>query len=238
MTRTPPSGSSRDSPSAGDAASPVAADQLRQLLDELDDARAEAREIAGGLTDRQLWWRPGPDRWSVGECLDHLVRTGEAYLPGIDRGLARAEEEALTSRGPYSRGFLGRWLVRGMEPPPRLSVPAPELFLPRRGSDAAPPPGGGDPAPGGGGRDGGDPGPDGAAEPLPRFLALQDRLEQRVERAAGLDLEAVRVPSPVLSFLSINLYAALAYLTAHQRRHLWQAETVTEADGWPGTGGA
>lgn len=229
---TPPT-SPADAPPSGPR---PAHEQLRRLLDELDEARREARELAADLTARQLWWRPEPGRWSVGECLDHLVRTWEAYLPGIERALARAEDEGLTADGPFGRGFLGRWIVRTLEPPPGLRIPAPEAFLPRRaapdglpaterGSDG---PRSTDGAPGGG--------TVGDASPLRRFLRLQDRFARRIERGDGLDLEAVRVASPVLPLVSLNLYAVFCLLTAHQRRHLWQARKVTEADGWPGGG--
>lgn len=180
--------------------------QLRDLLRELDENREAARSVAEGLSGAALRRRPDPGAWSVAECLDHLVRTGEAYYPGIDRALDRAREEGLRSEGPFSRGFLGRWLVRGMEPPPSLKVPAPAAFRPDPPEDVSTE----------------------ADDPLERFLEHQDELARRVREADGLDLEAVTVRSPVLSFLRINLYAALAYLAAHQRRHLWQARRAVD----------
>lgn len=203
--------------------------QLRRLRAELRKAREEARSVAAGLSRRQTWWRPEPGSWSVGECLDHLVRTGEAYLPDIDRALAEARDGGLEAEGPFSRGFLGRWLVRGMEPPPGFGIPAPQAFLPRRVRSGRP----------GAGRS---PGAGSAADapdgdpPLPRFVSLQGRLERRLEEAEGLDLETVHVPFPVAPLLRINLFAGFAYLAAHQRRHLWQARQVKEEEGWPGAG--
>ena len=181
-------------------------EQLLDLLGELDENREAARSVVGRVSGSELRRRPDPDAWSVAECLDHLVRTGEAYFPAIDRALGRARDEGLRSEGPFSRGFLGRWLVRGMEPPPGFGVPAPKAFRPELPEDVSAE----------------------AEDPLARFLEHQEGLARRIREADGLDLEAVKVPAPVASFLRINLYACLAYLSAHQRRHLWQARQVAE----------
>lgn len=205
-------------------------DQLRRLVEELGENRAAAT-LTDDLTTVQLRWRPEPESWSVAECLDHLVRTGESYLPEIDRALERAREEDFRAEGPFSRGFLGRWLVRGMEPPPGLRIPSPGDFLPRIGEDAYPAADAERAAPPGSG-----PAPDGkpAAAVLSRFREHEEQLASRIRDADGVDLEAVSVPFPVAPFLRINLLAAFAYLSAHQRRHLWQARQITGRDEFPG----
>ena len=167
-----------------------------------------------GLDGETLRRRPGPDAWSVAECLDHLVLAGDAYLPGLDRAIARAREEDLRSEGPFRRRWLGHRVIRMLDPPPGFRIPAPASFRPSRAGEAPADPEG---------------------DPLARFLAHLDRLIRRIREADGLDLEAVKVPSPVISLLRFNLLGALALQTAHQRRHLWQARRVVEAleDGPP-----
>lgn len=221
-------------------------------------AALRAEELAGGMTDRQARWRPGPDRWSVAECLEHLVRTGEAYLRVIDPAIDEGREAGTLGEGPFRHGLLDRWLVRFLEPPPRLGIPAPRVIDPRRAPSAAEGSGettgsgragaarggartGGELA---GARDGRGTGdsrdgagtadvPPDAGPPLPRFLALQDRLLKRLGRAEGLDLAGIRLSSPFFSFLRMDLGTAFAVVAAHQRRHLWQAERVAEEEGFP-----
>jgi hypothetical protein len=55
---------------------------------------------------------------------------------------------------------------------------------------------------------------------------LQGELLVRLERGAGLALDRQPVVSAFNARLRYNLYAAFCVLTAHQRRHLWQAERV------------
>lgn len=238
-------------------------DALARVRHELDEARDEGRAVAGDLTDRQLWWRPGPDRWSVAECLDHLVLTGEAYLRVLDEALSSARREGRTAEGPFRRGLVGRWVIRGLEPPPGFALPAPRSIRPRRpvpggagrpakengprgaeasdaGSPSSPEAGGSSGASiagPSGGRTATGSSPSGAgapSSPLPRFLALQDRLEERVDDARGIDLGAVKVTSPFVPILKVDLLSAFGVVTAHQRRHLWQARQVRQEKGWPG----
>lgn len=188
----------------------LASDALTRSWRELRSTGEDAQDVAAGLGREQLWWRPGTDRWSVGECLDHLVRTGEAYLEALDEAIAEGRRRDRVAEGPHRPGLVGRWLTRLLEPPPGLGVPAPARIRPSR------PPAGRDP------------------DPLAAFLALRGRLAERLEAADGLDLARVRVTSPFFAFLSFDLGSAFRVVAAHERRHLWQARRVREAEGFPG----
>lgn len=189
-------------------------DTLRRSWRELRATGEEAEELAGGLTPEQLWWRPDEDRWSVGECLDHLVRTGAAYLEALDEAVEEGRRRGRFAEGPYRPGMVGRWLPRFLDPPPGLRVPAPPRIRPRRpGAER--------------------PGTEGGPGPLPAFLALRGRLAGRLEAADGLDLRRVRVASPFVPLLRFDLGSAFRVVAAHERRHLWQARRVREAEGFP-----
>ena len=222
-------------------------DTLRRIRHEMEGTREEAEALAGDLTARQLWWRPEEDRWSVGECLDHLVRAGEIYLETLDEVIEEAWDEDRTASGGYRPGPVGRWVVRLLEPPPGLKVPAPGMIRPRRpdgvasgATRAGAATAGSDDAGGGGGAAGGtgaepDTGarPNTGLDPLPRFLALEGRLARRLAEAQGLDLRRVKLTSPFVPLLRVDLGSAFRVVAVHERRHLWQARQVTGAPGFP-----
>lgn len=189
-------------------------EELEESWRELRAAGDEAEELAGGLGPRQLWWRPERDRWSVGECLDHLVRTGEAYLDAVDEGIEEGRRRKLRADRPYRPSFVGRWLPRLLEPPPRLKIPAPRRIRPRRPETDGP-------------------GTVGGRSPLRGFLALRARLGERLQAAEGLNLRRIRVASPFFTFLRFDLGSAFRVVAAHERRHLWQARQVRDAAGFP-----
>jgi hypothetical protein len=67
-----------------------------------------------------------------------------------------------------------------------------------------------------------------AGDALPRFLRSQQAMLERIEAADGLDLARARIASPFASFVRMSLFALFSVFTAHERRHLWQAEGVRE----------
>lgn len=194
----------------------VSAPDLRERWRELRETGEQAAQVAADLSAEQLWWRPGPARWSVGECLDHLVKTDEEYLVVLDAAIERGRGRGRTGSGPFRRTFLGRWIARRLEPPPGMRFPAPKVIRPRR------------PAESGSGA-----GVAGGESPLPAFLELRSRLRERLEAADGLDLGRVRVHSPFIPLLSVDLDSAFALVAVHERRHLWQARQVREHPEFP-----
>ncbi len=63
-------------------------------------------------------------------------------------------------------------------------------------------------------------------ETLERFDYLQQELQVRIDRSAGLAVDRIRLASPFDARIKYNLYAAFCLIASHQRRHLWQAEQV------------
>lgn len=187
-------------------------EELRGSRAEFREAGERAKELTSGLEPSQLWWRPEPDDWSIGECLDHLVRTGEAYLEVLDDAIRDGRRQDLRIDGNYRPSLVGRWLPGFLEPPPGLKVPAPGVIRPRR------------------------PDPDGSHRgdaPLAAFLELRERYDRRLEAADGLDLGRIRVRSPFVFLLRFDLGSAFRVIAAHERRHLWQAGRVREVEGFP-----
>jgi hypothetical protein len=59
---------------------------VTQYLDLLDTQRESAFAALDGLTDSQLWERPAPKEWSIGEILDHNDLLFASFLPMV-RGM-------------------------------------------------------------------------------------------------------------------------------------------------------
>src|SRR5215471_5819568 len=87
-----------------------------RLVADLSAHDQTAKTLVAGLTEEQLNWQPAPGSWSVGQCLEHLCITNEAYLPPIYaalKGKTHSQVEQITP------GWLGRWFIRSfVEPSP------------------------------------------------------------------------------------------------------------------------
>jgi hypothetical protein len=181
-----------------------AIDDYRRQFEQLS---ADGDALVDPLNEIQFRWRPGPDAWSVADCLEHLNTTARLYLPTLDEGIADAIRRGLYAEGPYRYNLVGRLIVKSTEPPARLKLKAPRSFHPE---------------------------PDRARNVImAAFRAYQVQFIDRLRQANGLDLARAHASSPVARWLRIPLGSAFALMTAHERRHLLQARRVLASPDFP-----
>jgi hypothetical protein len=58
----------------------TATEDNSEILRLLDDSRRELHAAVAGLSDTQASTSPGPERWSVLECLEHVITVEQAFL--------------------------------------------------------------------------------------------------------------------------------------------------------------
>jgi hypothetical protein len=172
----------------------------KSLENELSAVNTAATALCEGLSAVQLAWRPHPAKWSIAENLLHLSTTTEVFLPAVDHAILESRRKNLLDEGPFRLGFYGRILVWYVEPPPAIRLPAPKALQPLFSGS-----------------------PERALE---NFLALQSAMMQRLADAAGLNLVGLRFPSPLASYIRMNLLEFFSVFNGHSRRHLWQATNV------------
>ena len=177
--------------------------ELQKLLDELDAADRDAKAVADGLAGPQGTWRPSPGAWSVAECLDHLAVANRVYLSPIVEAAAEGRAKGRLRRGPALPGSIGRWFANYLEPPVRMKTKNPSVSTPR----TSPP----------------------LADSLAAFLVSQDRVRDFIRTNSDLDLAGIRFVNPFVRGLRFSLATGLHVITAHDRRHLWQAWNVRRA---------
>ncbi|HXM37076.1 MAG TPA: DinB family protein [Gemmatimonadales bacterium] len=182
--------------------------ELETMLEQLEAIKTDGQAVTAGLDDARSNWRPGPERWSIAECLQHLNVAVTRTLPAFDRAIAEGRSKQRTAPGPFRYGWFSRWMVRSMEPPPKRRMGTFPIFALPAGATYA------------------------AAQVLPEFLAVRDRLADRVRQADGLDLGRIKVVSPVNRLLRLPLGAYFQFVIAHDRRHLWQARELRNAPGF------
>jgi hypothetical protein len=84
--------------------------QLKHLQIDLERASKRAHALVAEVPEEQWDLRPGPDRWSVAECIEHLIITSTESLPPIRKALTDMKGQRSGSSRRYRRDFLG-WLI-------------------------------------------------------------------------------------------------------------------------------
>ena len=181
-------------------------EELRDYYEQLENIKEDAIELTAPLSDAQFNWRAAPKRWSISECLVHLNLTNGLDLPALSAEIERARAAGLTAPGPFRYGFLSRRFIRWTEPPPKLRIKAPALYRPK---------------------------PDQPKEKVVgEFISIHDRLLELLLKSNGLDLARIQVPTPIPR-VKFSLGQRFALITAHDRRHLWQAWQVRKHTSFP-----
>ena len=91
---------------------------LASLRNELDATTARLHALTDTLDDNTWRARPGRERWSAAECVEHLNLTSRAFLPSLHDAVKEARTSGLTSPGSVNRvNLLGKLVLRMQEPP-------------------------------------------------------------------------------------------------------------------------
>jgi hypothetical protein len=175
---------------------------------QLDAITTEAERVLAGLSEDQVNWRPSRDRWSVGECISHLDVGIRAVLPALDRAIETARARGLVGAGTGRYGWFASWMVRSQEPPVRRRMTTFPVFQPVAARHDA-------------------------ARLLAEFRTVRGELRERLARAEGVDWGRAKVVSPASRFFRLPFGAYVAFLLAHDRRHLWQAGEVRNHPRFP-----
>ena len=176
-----------------------------RLAFELSANDQTAQALAAGLTEEQLNWQPAPGSWSVGQCLEHLCKTNEAYLASISAALKDKPDSPVEQITP---GWFGRWFIRSIvEPSPNSKrVSAPPKIRPAARVDL---------------------------DVLDRFLSSNNSCREFIVRTCGKDINRIRFWNPFVPGIRFTVGTGLEIITGHERRHLVQAERVRDSVNFP-----
>ncbi len=181
---------------------------LEALFDQVDAADRAAATIAASVTDEQFHWQPCSGRgWSIAQCLEHLAIMDKHYTAAVRGGVDEARRRNLRRTGPGRPTFFGRRFIESQEPPIKIKMKAPKVG---RSPQDKP-----------------------REEILRAYHEAHEYIRQLILDAADVDLNRATFQNPFIRVIRMRVATGLAVLTAHDRRHLWQAEQVKLAPGYP-----
>lgn len=181
---------------------------IAEIYDSIDGTRDRLYKSVEGLSAEQERFRPTPDAWSVADILEHLSII-ESRLTQLFGMLTKKAEDAGTLRDE-SQPFAPVSLEEFTEQSRTTKYQAPEEMRP-----------------------GGDASISDSLEQLRQSRAALRDLQPRLEKVDGT---AVHYPHPAWGRL--DLYQWLAFVGAHEGRHVRQLEAVKASAGFQTSGGA
>jgi hypothetical protein len=186
--------------------------ELSMLISEIEANASHLETITHGLSNAQFNWRPEAGRWSMAECIGHLNLVNGKDVAPLEAAIAAGRARNLTGEGPFTYGLLSRKFVANMDAPATRKFKAPKSYLPPPEAEMA--------------------------ATLAEYRRISGEMRRLAQSARGLDLARVKttlpaLPAPLRAVVRMPLGARLELLTAHDRRHLWQAEQVRQHPRFP-----
>jgi hypothetical protein len=178
-----------------------------RLIADFSAADARARTLVATLTRGRVNWKPRPDTWSIGQCLQHLTIGNELYVDAIEAAMTR-NLTATGSVDDIAMGAPSRWFIRSfIEPSPQTKrAKAPKLIVPATTIDD---------------------------NVLDRFLDSNQRIRAIMRRASDYNVNRIRFRNPFVPVIRFTVGTGFVLLARHEERHLLQAERVKQAPDFP-----
>jgi hypothetical protein len=180
---------------------------VAQVQAALDAVAADAHASFGALDARQLNWRPDATRWSVAQCLEHLVTANRLMLGAARTALDDARPRTVWQRLPIVPGLFGRMLIRSQAPQSTRKFAASPAAQPSA-SDIAP-------------------------EVVDRFVAQHRDLAAWVRQLDAPRAGRVVMTSPFVTFIVYSVLDGVRLIVSHDHRHVEQARRVTQLPEFP-----
>jgi len=172
---------------------------LQEIVRELARSEQSAWRVTMDLSEEQRNWHPDDGKaWSILQCIDHLAKTNIIYTAALRAAVRRSSSAVARRRGVIQPGWLARFFLRSLEPPPRRRFAAKAEVLPAaylRGDDV-----------------------------LQGFFRSHEEIRSLINESSGFDLNRIRFRNPFVPLVRFTVGTGLLVMCAHDRRHLWQAE--------------
>lgn len=171
---------------------------------QVEEVTAAVKREFGGLNENQLNQKPEPDKWSIAQCLDHLVVYNETFITEFEKLLSGKYKPTLWQRiNPLTKfaGERGLDLLRAG----KIKMKAPAIFAPSK-----------DPM---------------IRDIMTRFLDHQKRLGSIFDKLEQGGMHNKVISSPLTPALTLTAGDAMHIMAEHEDRHLKQAMNVKQTTG-------
>lgn len=179
----------------------IQSEKLIQDLEEMTRQHIERTEELLSRSEDELNWKSAPDSWSALECIEHLIRYFDYYLPEIDR---RIKERKAIRRPDFKSSWLGEYFSKSMMPKAKLnkmktfnSMNAVGSLLDRTR--------------------------------LEHFITQLQEMLKLLDQARSVSLRRTKTSISISNFIRLRLGDTFRVVIYHNERHMQQAERAVAA---------
>lgn len=172
-----------------------------EFLNELRNRTAEHLQFAEMLslkTENDLNFRTSTESWSTLECLEHLNRYGDFYIPEISRTISSAGKP---SQLYFKPGILGNYFAKSMLPKEKLNTMKTLKAMNPIHSNLD-------------------------KSIVDTFIKQQKKMLELLEEAQFIDLEKTKTSISISKLIKLKLGDTFRFVIYHNARHVEQIKRI------------
>ncbi len=168
----------------------------------LDQISLQVTNNFGNLNDDALNKKPAAGKWSIAQCLDHLIVSNRTYYPQFEEVVQGKHTNSFYQNFRFLSRSMGSWLIKNTGADRSGKMKNPAAFTPAEGNIPA--------------------------TILNDFLLHQEELKSYILRMQHVDLHQTILSSPASGIITYSLFDLLDILCGHEQRHINQALEVLQ----------
>jgi len=177
------------------------------LIASLNNTTQQVTQNFSALSNAQMNWKPDVSKWSIAQCIDHLIVSNSTYFPTFDKLINKAYQLPLIQKlNPFNKVF-GPIMVKHLGPQSKQKLKSPKIFTPSTSTLSS--------------------------TIIEDFSKHQEVLINYFHQLNHLDKDTIVITSPVNSFVSYSLHYAMQIIAVHEQRHFNQAMNVLSHPTYP-----
>lgn len=174
---------------------------IEELLELTENATRAARDLRN-LPEDQLNFKEHAETWSILECIEHLNRYGEFYLPELEKAVL--SRKAKKPSPVYKSGLFGNYFANLMKVSDGRMTKM-KTFANKNPSGLKL-----------------------TIITIDRFLKQQELLKSLLNQAREADLTSTKVPISLTKLIKLRLGDTFRFFVYHIERHILQANKVRD----------
>ena len=185
----------------------VAPEYWQEYVTDISKISRQVETEFGALTAEQLNWQQNPEKWSVAQCLEHLIKINNSYFPVFEQIISNNKKTSFLESLLFLAHFFGKILLKELDPQQAKKHKTTERYLPAQSAISS--------------------------DIVAQFVAHQEELARYLQQLNAIDHHKTILTSPVASFITYSLKDAAAIIVVHEQRHILQAQTVMQQKAFP-----
>jgi len=171
---------------------------IEDLIERTKEVINEAERF-NQLPIEQLNWKPTAEKWSVLECLEHLNRYGDFYIPEMQNRINKASK--IKEDSIFKSGILGNYFANSMLPKEKLNKMNTFKSMNPKGSDLD-------------------------ISTLQKFIRQQKQILDLLNQARRVNLTKNKTGVTISQWIKLRLGDTFRVVIYHNQRHIVQANKV------------